>query len=126
MSTKPFAAALLLATLPFAAYGMDHRDADMAMTQAGAAIEAAERADAAQFDNADLGTAHAMLASAQAAADHRDWTESVFASENAKVDADLATARSRQVRAEEATAEVERSVQTLREQLGVSNMGDQP
>ena len=124
MSTKAIAAAVLLATLPLAGYGMDRHDADLAMTQANAAIEAAEHADAAQFDNADLGTAHDMLASAQGAYDHRDWTISVFDAENARADADLAAARSRQLRAEEATAEVERSVRTLREQLGIS--GDQP
>jgi len=125
MSTRTFAAALLL-SLPLVSFATDRRDAELAMTEANAAVESAERADAAQFAGADIGTAHDMLASAQNAYDHRDWTISIFDAENAKADADLAAARSRQLRAEEATAEVERSVRTLREQLGISSTGDQP
>ena len=125
MSTRTFAAALLL-SLPLVSFATDRRDAELAMTEANAAVESAEHADAAQFASADIGTAHDMLASAQNAYDHRDWTISIFDAENAKADADLAAARSRQLRAEEATAEVDRSVRTLREQLGISSTGDQP
>ena len=126
MSTRIYAAALLLVTLPLASFASDRNDAELAMTQANTAVESAERADAAQFASADLGTAHDMLASAQGAYDHRDWTIAIIDAENAKADADLAAARSRQIRAEEATAEVERSVRSLREQLGISNTGDRP
>ena len=126
MSKRIFVSTLLLLALPLAAFGADRKDAELAMTEAHTAIESAERADAAQFANADIGTARDMLAGAQNAYDHRDWTISIFDAENAKADADLAAARSRQMRAEEATAEVERSVRTLREQLGIDSTGDQP
>jgi len=89
-------------------------------------VQAAERADAAQYAAPDLATAHDMLNVAQAAYDHREWTHSVFAAENAKSDAVLASARSREQRAEDATAEVERTVQTLRDQLGMTTTEDQP
>ena len=125
MSTRILAATLLLA-LPLASFASDRKDAELAMTQASTAVESAERADAAQFAGADLGTAHDMLASAQGAYDHHDWTIAIMDAENAKADADLAAARSRQIRAEEATAEVERSVRSLREQLGIGSTGDQP
>ncbi len=117
-------AALMLA-LPFAsANAADRKDAELAMTEAGTAVESAERADAAQFAGADLNDAHAMLASAQAAYDHHHWLESMFSSGNAKADANLATARARQHRAEAATAEIATTVHSLREQLGIT--GDQP
>jgi len=116
----------MLLSLPLVAFAADRKDAELAMTEANTAIESAERADAAQFAGADIGTAHAMIANAQNAYDHRDWTISIIDSENAKADADLAAARSRQLRAEEATAEVDRSVRSLREQLGISSTGDQP
>jgi len=125
MSTRVFAAAMLL-SLPLVSFAADRKDAELAMTEANTAIESAERADAAQFASADIGTAHDMIANAQNAYDHRDWTISIIDAENAKADADLAAARSRQLRAEEATAEVDRSVRSLREQLGVSSTGDQP
>jgi hypothetical protein len=125
MRITALAAAALLAASPLAAFASDHQDADLAMTQAGTAIEGAERADAAQYASADLGNAHSMLASAQADYDHRHWTDAIIGAENAKADADLAAARSRELRAEQATAEVERSVRSLRDQLGIS-AGDQP
>jgi hypothetical protein len=115
---------LLVAALPLAAHALDRKDAELAMTEAGTAVESAERADAAQYDAVDLDTSHDMLANARAAYDRRHWTESVLNAENAKVDADLAAARSRQHRAEQATAQVEATVRSLREQLGIS--GDLP
>lgn len=104
--------------LPLAACAFDRGDAELAVTQAQTAIESAERNDAAQFAPPDLGAAQSMLAAAHAAYDRRSWIDAVFASENARVDAGLALARSRQHRAEQATAQVERSVDTLRGQLG--------
>jgi hypothetical protein len=123
MKRKLLAAAMVLA-LPFAAYGMDRKDADLAMAEAGASIQAAESADAAQYAPTELNTAHDMFAGAQAAYDHRDWTESAFAADNSKADANLAAARSREHRAEATTNELETTVRTLREQMGVS--GGQP
>jgi hypothetical protein len=123
MRRKLLAAALVLA-LPFTAYSMDRKDADLAMAEAGASIQAAESADAAQYAPTELNTAHDMFAGAQAAYDHRDWTESAFAADNSKADANLAAARSREHRAEATTNELETTVRTLREQMGVS--GGQP
>lgn len=119
MKRKLIAAALVLA-LPFTAHAMDRKDADLALAEAGASIEAAERGDAAQYAPTELNTAHDMFASAQAAYDHRNWTESAFAADSSKADANLAAARSREHRAEATTNEMETTVRTLREQLGVS------
>jgi hypothetical protein len=115
---------LALGFAPLGAHAFDRNDADTALAAASTAVQAAERGDASQYAGADLASAHDMLNIAQAAYDHRDWSESVFHAENAKADADLAAARSRQMRAEQATAQVERSVQSLRDQLGIS--GDRP
>ena len=58
-------------------------------------------------------------AAAQQAFDHDDWTRSAMAAEKAKVDGDLAAARSRQQRATAATREIEYSVRELRARLGL-------
>jgi len=114
-------AALLILALPFtAANAVDRKDAELAITEASASVEAAERADAAQYATSDLNNAHDMLGSAQAAYDHHKWLDSVFNSANAKADANLAAARARQHRAEAATAEIDASVRSLREQLGIT------
>jgi uncharacterized protein YqfA (UPF0365 family) len=123
MKRKLIAAGLLLA-LPMSIYAMDRKDADLALAEAGSSIESAERSDAAQYAPTDLNTAHAMYASAQAAYDHRDWMESAFNADDAKADANLAAARSREHRAEAATNELETTVRSLREQVGMS--GGQP
>lgn len=92
--------------------------AELELTQAITAVQSAERDDAQRYAIADLDEAHAMLDSAQRAADARDWTAAATFAERAKVSGDLASARSRQHRAEAATAEIQESVDTLRQQIG--------
>jgi len=116
--------AIIMLTVPLFAGAVDRKDADVALAEASASVEAAERADAAQYATADMGHARDMLASAHAAYDHRAWTDSFIDSDSAKADANLAAARSRQHRAEATTAELETTVRSLREQLGVA--GGQP
>jgi uncharacterized protein YqfA (UPF0365 family) len=123
MKRKLIAAALVL-MLPMSIYAMDRKDADLALAEAGSSIESAERGDAAQYAPTDLNTAHDMYATAQAAYDHHDWTESAFSADNAKADANLASARSREHRAEATTNELETTLRSLREQVGMS--GGQP
>jgi hypothetical protein len=124
MRAKLLLASGVLLALPFTAGAVDHRDADVALAEAGASVEAASRADAGQYAPQDLNRARDMLATAQAAYDHRAWTDSFFASDSAKADANLAAARSRQHRAEAITTELDTTVRSLREQLGVA--GGQP
>ena len=109
----------LIATLAMSglAQAVDKDTSQIELAQAINAVQTAERDDAAQYAPTDLDESHAMLASAQAATDHRDWTATAMYAERAKVSADLASARSRQHRAEAATAEIERSVETLRAQI---------
>jgi hypothetical protein len=123
MNGKLLAAALVFA-LPITVNAMDRKDADLALAEAGASIESAERADAALYAGTELNTAHDMYTSAQSAYDHRDWTESAFSADDAKADANLAAARSRQHRAEATTNEMEATLRSLREQVGVA--GGQP
>ena len=90
------------------------------LTQAVTAVQTAERDDAARYAPADLDEAHSMLGSAQNAADGRSWDNTALYAERAKVAGDLASARSRQHRAESATAEIERSVDSLRREIGAT------
>ena len=101
-----------------AAAAVDRDTATLELTQAVTAVQTAERDDAARYAPADLDEAHAMLDSAQSAADGRNWTDAAIYAERAKVTGDLASSRSRQHRAEAATAEIERSVDSLQHQLG--------
>jgi Domain of unknown function (DUF4398) len=100
------------------AASVDRDTATLELTQAVTAVQTAERDDAARYAPADLDEAHAMLDSAQGAADGRNWTDVAIYAERAKVTGDLASSRSRQHRAEAATAEIERSVDSLQHQLG--------
>lgn len=104
--------------LPGLAGAAARHDADLALTQAQAAIDAAERAGAAQYAMPELTAARTGMASAAGLADRRDWTGAMLASEKTALDANLAESRSRQARAESTTAEVEDAVRTLRAELG--------
>ncbi|HSX62767.1 MAG TPA: DUF4398 domain-containing protein [Tahibacter sp.] len=104
--------------LPGIAGAANRHDAELAMTAAQSALEAAERAGAAQYAMEDLTNARSGMAHAQGLASDRDWTESMLASEKTSADANLAEARSRQARAEATTEEVEAAVRTLRAELG--------
>jgi len=110
---------LLLAALLFAgtAVAIDRDDAQLELAQAINAVQSAERDDAARYAAAELDEAHAMLDSARRASDDRAWHDAATYAERAKVAGDLASARARQQRAEAATAEIKRSVDTLRVQL---------
>jgi len=95
----------------------DRRDAELELSQALTAVQTAEREDGARYAPADLNEAQAMLVTAQRAFDARAWTDTAIYAERAKVSGDLTVARSRQHRAEFATAEIERSVDALRVRL---------
>jgi hypothetical protein len=104
--------------LPGLAAAASRHDAELAMTAAQSALDAAERAGAPQYAMPDLNAARNGMARAQGLADSHDWTESMLASEKTRADANLAEARSRQARAEATTQEVEEAVRTLRVELG--------
>ena len=103
--------------LPGIAIAANRHEAELAMTAARSAVDAAERAGAAQYASDDLNNVRAGMAHAQGLASDRDWTDSMLASEKAGADAHLAESRSRQARAEATTAEVEAAVRTLRAEL---------
>jgi hypothetical protein len=106
---------LLAALIPACgvAQAIDRDDAQLELAQATTAVQAAERDDAARYAPADLAEAHVMLDNALHAADVRAWRDVAVYSERAKVDGDLASARSRQHRAEASTAEIQRGLDAL-------------
>ncbi|MFI4970868.1 MAG: hypothetical protein ACHP7D_11745 [Lysobacterales bacterium] len=119
------AIAMLIGVLPGLAHATDRKDAELELAQAATAVQGAQSADAQTYAVAEMDTARAMLAAAQDAFDRGAWTDSAMNAEKAKVDGDLAAARSRQQRAAAATAEIEASVRDLRARIGVRE-GDTP
>lgn len=110
---------LMLFLLPGVAGAAERHRVEVALAEAHTAVEAAVRAEAPQYATNDFNLAHDDLARAERAFDARDWTHATMDAEKAKADAVLAAARTRQVRAESATAEVETTVRRLREELGM-------
>ena len=101
------------------AHAIDRNDAELALVQATTALQGAEHADADIHAPSEMQAARAMFAAAQGAFDRRAWLDSTMNAEKAKLDGDLATARARQQRASEATAQIEASVRDQRAQLGL-------
>jgi hypothetical protein len=87
------------------------------ITAAQQAIEEAERAQAAQHASAELSQARSKLAAANTAVNGRDMDEALRYAEEARVDAELASARTAAVKAKAANDEIRASTRALVEEL---------
>ncbi|HEY6544520.1 MAG TPA: hypothetical protein VIZ64_06460 [Dokdonella sp.] len=101
------------------AQAAEREDAELAIAQASAAVQAAERADALLHAAPEATAAREHLHVAEHAYARRDWLDSTQAAEKARLDADLATALTRERRASAARAEVEAGVRDLRVRRGL-------
>ena len=108
--------ALLFVASPVLA---DKNSATSAVAQAQTLIRSAERSGAETMASADLKTARDLLNSAQAHLGNRDWEEAEFAAWRSQRDAEVAAARSQALKAEQAQAELQSVVDTLRRELNL-------
>jgi hypothetical protein len=108
-------AALLLA-LPIAAHA-GRSEAETALTRASSGVAAAERAGAPATGSVEAGLAREQLMVAQRACERREWDDCERAAFRSHADARLAEARTRQIKAEAATAALQAAVDTLRAEL---------
>jgi hypothetical protein len=86
------------------------------LTMARTLVEQADKADAQRYAPADLQRAHDELSSAEKAANDRKYDDARRYAENAQVDADLASARASSGEAQHAAREVDRSIETLKQE----------
>lgn len=112
-----------LLALPLSAFA-GRSEAELELTAARANVAAAERADAATHATQELRQARDLLAQAEGSFRDRDWNDAELEAQRAKADARLAEALSRQRMAEATLAEMERTLNTLREEI--SQAGGRP
>jgi hypothetical protein len=105
-----------LLALPLTAFA-GKKEAEVALTAARANVAAADRADAARHATLELKTARDLLARAEGSFDDRDWQDAEREAERAKADARLAETRARQHIAESQLQELQKTIQTLREEI---------
>jgi hypothetical protein len=105
-----------LLVLPSSAWA-DRGDAQTALTRAAGGVAAAERAGAAQASPAEASVAREQLMLAERACERRDWDDCERAAQRAYADGRLAESRTRQAKAESATASLQAAVETLRTEL---------
>jgi Domain of unknown function (DUF4398) len=86
------------------------------MTMARTLVEQADKSNAQQYAPADLQRAHDELSSAEKAINDHKYSEARRYAQNAQADADLATARGSSGEAVRAAHEVNRSVESLRQE----------
>ena len=86
------------------------------MTMARTLIEQADKSNAQQYAPADLQRAHDELSSAEKAINDHKYIEARRYAQNAQADADLATARGSSGEAQRAAHEVNRSIESLRQE----------
>lgn len=87
------------------------------LARAEASIEQADQSDAREYGAAELDSAREKLAKARAAADSDDNLTAARYAREAAVDAELAMAIARNEKAEVAVEELNRSIETLREEI---------
>jgi hypothetical protein len=83
---------------------------------ARALVEQADKANAQRYAPADLQRAHDELSSAEKAVNDHKYDDARRYAEDAQVDADLASARASSGEAQRAAQEVNRSIDSLREE----------
>lgn len=105
-----------LFALPLSAFA-GRSEAELELTSARANVAAAERADAGTHATQELRQARDLLAQAEGSFNDRDWDDAEREAQRAKADARLAEALSRQRLAEATLAEMERTLNTLREEI---------
>lgn len=86
------------------------------LTMAHTLVEQADKENAQRYAPADLQRAHDELSSAEKAVADKRYIDARRYAENAQVDADLASARASSGEAQRAAAEVNRSIDTLRDE----------
>jgi len=79
-------------------------------------VEQADKADAQRYAPADLQRAHDELSSAEKAVNDQKYDDARRYAENAQADADLASARASSGEAQRAAREVDRSIDTLKQE----------
>ncbi len=84
------------------------------------AIGTAEQQGALQYAPAELQTAREKLNAALAASRDEDYEEARRLAEQAQADAELATARSRTASAQQAASQVQKDIQALQQQPGMT------
>lgn len=105
-----------LLALPLSAFA-GRSEAELELTSARANVAAAERADAATHATLELREARDLLARAEGSFADRDWDDAELEAQRAKADARLAEALARQRIAEATLAEMQRTLDTLRDEI---------
>jgi hypothetical protein len=86
------------------------------MTMARTLVEQADKSDAQRYAPADLQRAHDELGSAEKAVNDHKYNDARRYAQSAQVDADLASARASSGEAQHAALEVNRSIESLRQE----------
>ena len=87
------------------------------------AIDDAERAEAAKHASPELSQARSKLAAANTAVQNKDMEQAARLAEEARVDAELASARTAAVKAQAANEEIRRSNRALLEEMDRATTG---
>lgn len=106
---------LLLAFAPAAL--ADKSDATNAITEARAMVRSAERSGADSMAAVELKAARDLLNSAQSSLDGRDWLDAEYAANKSQRDAEVADSKTQALKAEQALAELQSVVDTLKNEL---------
>ena len=106
---------LLLAFAPAAL--ADKAGATNAVTEARAMVRSAERSGADSMASVELKMAQDLLNTAQSSMGDKDWQDAEYAARKSQRDAEVADSKTQALKAEQALAELQSVVDTLKNEL---------
>lgn len=106
---------LLLAVVPAAL--ADKSSATIAVADARAMVRSAENGGADSMATVELKTSRDLLNSAIFRLDSRDWDDAEYAAKKSRSDAEVANSKTQALKAEQALAQLQSVVDTLRSEL---------
>lgn len=112
-----FTGIALMAAMAFGGCMNSEQKPDSILTQAGTVVDQADRAGTRSYAAFDLNNAHSKLKKAKEEMKNGDYKKARYLAEEAKVDAELAIAKTQTAKTKEAETQLKQSMQSLQNEI---------
>ncbi len=112
-----FTGIALMAAMAFGGCMNSEQKPDSILTQAGTVVDQADRAGTRTYAAFDLNNAHSKLKKAKEEMKKGDYKKARYLAEEAKVDAELAIAKTQTAKTKEAETQLKQSMQSLQNEI---------
>ena len=115
-----FTGIALIAAMSFGGCMSSEQKPDSLLTQAGMVVDQADRAGTRTYAAFDLNNAHSKLKKAKKEEKKGDYKKARYLAKEAKVDAELAIAKTQTAKTKEAESQLKQSMQSLQNEINTT------